>query len=264
QTLVTDDDVVRRLIRRLQYLRQRIASLPLELNGEPDDARVTDEIASLRDEVDRLETQLNRVLSARQKWSEPPDVSVDAVKRQLKAGEALIEFVRSDVFDFKAKREEPRWKSQHYFAFVLTPNAGTPPRMVDLGEAKTIDDAINELRGKIVGFKEDWQAGKFSGDDTLKSEITEEASYRSAGKKLYDLLFARVGLDTGSASTLYVAPDDQLNLVPFEGLVDAEGNYLIEKYRFAYLSSGRDLLRRSVSQGRGAFIFADPDFDEPF
>jgi len=36
---------------------------------------------------------------------------------------------------------------------------------------------------------------------------------------------------------------------------------LIEEYRFAYLSSGRDLAPPSAPQGHGTVVFADPDFD---
>jgi CHAT domain-containing protein len=51
--------------------------------------------------------------------------------------------------------------------------------------------------------------------------------------------------------------------VPFSALVDDNKDYLIKKYTFTYLTSGRDLLRLSVktkAQG-GGVVFADPKFD---
>ena len=50
----------------------------------------------------------------------------------------------------------------------------------------------------------------------------------------------------GGATRLLISPDGELNLVPFEALVDEHGRYLIERYAISYLTSGRDLLRMQV------------------
>lgn len=65
----------------------------------------------------------------------------------------------------------------------------------------------------------------------------------------------------GQATLIYLAPDGALNLLPFEALVDEQGNYLVESRRFVYLSSGRDLLRPAAAPARGTVVFADPDYD---
>jgi CHAT domain-containing protein len=56
-----------------------------------------------------------------------------------------------------------------------------------------------------------------------------------------------------------------LNLIPFEALIDENGRYLIERYSFSYLTSGRDLLRMRVARASKSepMIFADPSFGEP-
>ena len=69
----------------------------------------------------------------------------------------------------------------------------------------------------------------------------------------------------GDAKHLLVSPDGELNLIPFEALVDERGHYLLERYSFTYLTSGRDLLRMQVpreSRSRPEVI-ADPFFGEP-
>src|SRR5205085_6676781 len=65
-----------------------------------------------------------------------------------------------------------------------------------------------------------------------------------------------------STELIYLVPDGQLSLLPFEALVDENNKYLIEHYRFAYLSSGRDLLRASTAgTGKGTVVFADPNYE---
>ena len=69
----------------------------------------------------------------------------------------------------------------------------------------------------------------------------------------------------GDVSRLLVSPDGALNLVPFEALVDEQGQYLIERFAISYLTSGRDLLRQQVSlPHRGPpVIIAAPRYGEP-
>ena len=52
----------------------------------------------------------------------------------------------------------------------------------------------------------------------------------------------------GDSQLILLSPDSQLNLMPFGALVDEDGRYLAERYTFAYLSSGRDLLRLVVPE----------------
>src|SRR5215475_4287740 len=69
----------------------------------------------------------------------------------------------------------------------------------------------------------------------------------------------------GGATQALVSPDEALNLIPFEALVDEQDRYLIERYSFTYLTSGRDLLRLQVErESKSApLIVADPLFGEP-
>jgi len=69
----------------------------------------------------------------------------------------------------------------------------------------------------------------------------------------------------GGATQALVSPDEALNLIPFEALVDEQDRYLIERYSFTYLTSGRDLLRLQVErESKSApLIVADPLFAEP-
>jgi len=69
----------------------------------------------------------------------------------------------------------------------------------------------------------------------------------------------------GETTQLLISPDGALNLIPFAALVDEQGRYLVERYSFSYLTSGRDLLRLQVARESQSkpLVVADPAFGEP-
>jgi CHAT domain-containing protein len=66
-------------------------------------------------------------------------------------------------------------------------------------------------------------------------------------------------------SHVLISPDGELNIVPFEALVDENGKHLIERFKFNYLTSGRDLLEwnNDTAAKAGPVIVANPDYGEP-
>jgi CHAT domain-containing protein len=64
-----------------------------------------------------------------------------------------------------------------------------------------------------------------------------------------------------NSTLVYVAPDGELNRLAFEALVDDQSHYLVEHYRFVYLSCGRDLMRPAAKPALGTVVFAGPDFN---
>lgn len=68
----------------------------------------------------------------------------------------------------------------------------------------------------------------------------------------------------GTTRRIFLAPEGDLNLIPFGALVDENGRYLVEDYSLNYLTAGRDLLRLQAAGGDAtgaAAIVADPQFD---
>ena len=120
-----------------------------------------------------------------------------------------------------------------------------PPRGFDLGPAAVIDEAIDELRKALR--------------DPRRADVKERA--RAVDERVMRPLRASLG----GVVRLIVSPDGELNLVPFEALVDESGRYLIERYAMSYVTSGRDLLRMQMARAAGSqpVIFADPLFGEP-
>ena len=52
-------------------------------------------------------------------------------------------------------------------------------------------------------------------------------------------------------------------MIPFAALVDEKGEYLVKKYHFTYLTSGRDLLRlqEKIQSKTAPVVMADADFN---
>ena len=69
----------------------------------------------------------------------------------------------------------------------------------------------------------------------------------------------------GDTTTVFLSPDGALNLIPFEALVDENNNYLVERYQFRYLTSGRDLMQidNTTASDNPAVLMGDPAFGRP-
>jgi CHAT domain-containing protein len=252
QYLLRQDEGVARRVVELRRLRQQLADSALQSPPKKEEDKSQKQRQDWRQQADRLESELHRSLAQRRPEQDASPADVDQVRRRLPDGSALVEFVRAYRFDFHAKGKKPFWQPEHYLAWVLT--AGKePPRLVDLGDADAIDREVAALRQEI-----DRSPGKLR-KGGLEPDMEEE--FRKRAGALYRRLFAPLGDALGKSTRVYLAPDGELNRMPFEALVDDRDRYLIETYRFAYLTSGRDLLRPGADPGRGTVVFAGPDYD---
>jgi hypothetical protein len=126
--------------------------------------------------------------------------------------------------------------------------------------APAIDDAVEQFR-RAVSDPDNDRAAELG--RALYALTLAKVAPAELGRALYALTLAKVAPALGGATRGLIAPDGALNVVPFSALVDDRGEFLIKRYTFTYLTSGRDLLRlgiRTRPQGSGA-IFADPRFD---
>jgi CHAT domain-containing protein/tetratricopeptide (TPR) repeat protein len=174
-------------------------------------------VRSLEGEADELERQLAaryaELRVARQL------VTMEAVQGVIPAGAALVEIAQYRPFDPRAKPSD-RFGKSRYAAYVLTPQGA--PRSVDLGPAEPIDTLVESFRA------------------ALSSDAPDAAT---RGRALDDAVMRPIRALLGDTRDVLLSPDGALNLVPFAALVDETGHFLLERYRFTYLTSGRDLLR---------------------
>ncbi|MEO1131557.1 MAG: CHAT domain-containing protein [Cyanobacteria bacterium J06639_1] len=226
QTLNPDD---RERFDRLSQLYERISSLKAGAEGE------RDRLEDLEAEAEALQKDLFDRSAALRRELTP--VNIDDVREALPEDAALIEFVEYAPFNARARLRSKRYGAPRYAAYILLPD-GTL-HWQELGDAAVIDEAIRNFH---LNLRRSWEA---------------------SGRDLYDRLFAPLESKLGDATHLLLAPDSALNLLPFAALIDPDNDYLIERYRLTYLTSGRDLLRLETAPDplTPPLLLADPVFE---
>ena len=248
------DPAFREKLAQLRAFRQRLANLAVRPNAELVPALQRQEERSLSQQAESLERVLNQSISARDaKWFVPAEegVSLEAVRARLPPRSALVEIVRAAIHNGARRPGTERWGDQHYFAFVLRDNPAAAVQLVNLGPVAEIDQCVLKLRDEMTDVA-----------DRLKSESEKalEDAFREASRELYERAFERIRPHLAGIEELILAPDGELNRVPFAALVDPDGKYLIDAFRISYLSTGRDLLREPTSPAEGTVVFADPSY----
>ena len=217
-------------------LARLVLNGPQSMSFEEHQKKVSD----LEEQKERLEGDISRRNAEFRAVSQP--VSLAAVQAAIPPNAALIEFAVYRPFDPKAESNSEAYKEPRYIAYVLRQGE---VRWHDLGDTKAIDEAIGSMRQAL--------------GDPLKHD-TRELS-RAVDEKVMQPVRALIG----NTNQLLIAPDGALNLIPFEALVDEQGRYLIQRFSFAYLTSGRDLLRMQVARESKSkpLVVANPSFGEP-
>ncbi|MEM1370107.1 MAG: CHAT domain-containing protein, partial [Cyanobacteria bacterium P01_H01_bin.15] len=196
---------------------------------EPFGQQLDDKRTRLDKEIQRLESQLSARSSEFHQITEPAMIA--AVQAAIPYNAALVEFVQYRPFDPDGPNGEQFGKPR-YAVYVL--NSAGDVRFRDLGEAAHIDELIQRFRRGI-------NEGDLN--HNLQPAVSDGETIRSTARELDQRLMVPVREIIGTASHLLLAPDSSLNLLPFAALVDETGQYLVQKYRLTYLTSGRDLLR---------------------
>lgn len=214
---------------------------------------VDEEIEAFRRRLLALESQkesIERRLSSRASAAvlESKSVSLDSVRKNLPAESVLLEFavyrpVDRTKFEFLDidSRVAASSLSPRYAAFVVSEKNGV--EAFDLGEVSSIDGKLTQFRAALRD---------------------RNSSVKPLATRSGRLVFEPLRNAIGKAKRIFVSPDGDLSLVPFEALAGRNGRYLIQDFEFTYLTSGRDLLKKSESVARSEpVLIADPEFGDP-
>ncbi len=220
----------RDLLSRLATVRASIAQLSASgqnverAKSMENESRTIEQALSEKSEAFRLATKA---------------VSVESVRAALPKDHALVEIVAFEPMnpDYKTLSDA---KGVHYVAFVLDGVSGRAPTSVDLGDASVIDEQVRSFRAALGSPDRDPAA--------------------PAGR-LYDAVWKPVEALLGGKTKIMLSPDGALNGIPFAALRGG-GDYLVAKYTFTYLTSGRDLLRLegASTDSSAVVVVANPSF----
>lgn len=235
----TSTDVQERLLHWLDIRQRREALLyngPGELQPEAYRALLT----HLQQSADLLEEQLSSHLPGLTKIQPPRfDLILPEVARRIPERSALVEIVWTTPLVVSPRKAAARRGAPHYIAILLFPNQRTVS--IDLGAADKVDAVAHEFLAALR-------------DSSSKP--------RAPAQALYNLLLAPLQSHLAGMTELFLSLDGALNLVPFDALHD-DSDYLLGRYRFHYLTSGRDLLvDRPASSSQPPLLLANPDFGE--
>jgi CHAT domain-containing protein/Tfp pilus assembly protein PilF len=230
-----------KLLDRLNDADARLSKLIV--GGPPQKAtpaEYQEQVESLEGQREDLEVEIGERSAGYYQRAQP--VTLAAVQASIPEGAALVEFAVYRPFDPKAPDNAKAYGEPRYAAYVLRRRGEA--QWKELGEARAIDGAVAALRRAL-------------GDPQRRDA-------RSLARALDEKLMRPLRAAAGDAAQLLVSPDGQLSLLPFQALVDEQGRYLVERYSFTYLTSGRDLLRMQVArESKSApLVVANPAFGE--
>ncbi|MBW4449171.1 MAG: tetratricopeptide repeat protein [Spirirestis rafaelensis WJT71-NPBG6] len=219
-------------------VNQELSALVYKGQGKQSPTEYKAKFQQLEAEKERLEEAITTKSAEFRTATQP--VELAAIQTQIPKDAALVEIVRYHPFNPKAKSGE-KWGKPRYAAAAL--RSVGEPKWVDLGDAATIDKSVADLR------------------EALKDR---RVSVKQLARTLDQQVMAPIRPLLGSARHLLLSPDGQLTLIPFEALKDEQNKYLIQRYTFSYLSSGRDLLRFQLpaNSRSNPVVFANIDYDQ--
>lgn len=226
-----------RVLDELDEARAKLAKLIVAGATATDPEAYAKQVAALESQARELEERIRKRNATYRAISQP--ISLAAVQAEIPADTRLVELVsyQPQGLVYDAKNLAPR----RYVAFVVARKG--PPQLVDLAPVAELDEAVEKFRAAVA--------------DPDDERVLER------GRALYALTLGKISPHLGGATKLALAPDGQLNLVPFAALVDPTGAFVVQKLTITYLTSGRELLRGKVTAKprQRAMIFADPAFD---
>jgi len=233
-----------KLLDDLNQTTGRLVNTVLDGAGDTAADAYKKRIADLEQQRMDLESKISSQASGF--FERSKSATLSDVRSALPDDAALIEFavfnpISPKTFEFSDDVDDPGSRAPaHYAVYVITKNTGL--KWKDLGEAKQIDDQIDSVRGALR--------------DPSRKDATEML------RSLDGTIMQPLRTLTGAATHLFISPDGEMSLLPFEALVDESGHFLVEKYSFTYLTSGRDLLRSQRTAGgkEPPLIVADPMF----
>ncbi|MBF0098074.1 MAG: tetratricopeptide repeat protein [Magnetococcales bacterium] len=216
---------------KLTATRKKLAALTLSGPTEETKNNHMQAIHDLEKAVDTLQMELGQ--ASRRFRQSAQAVTVEQLATAMPKDAVLV--------DFLAFNEGEQKK---LLAGILRVEGGKPAFAV-----VTYPD-LKKLQDEIVRYR-----------TAIQEEGLEEEELHKIGQEVYDLIWKPLLPGLGNRKVIYVVPDDMLNILPFNALMDAKGEYLLKTTDLHILSTSRDLLPDKMEAAKGDFlIMAGPNY----
>ena len=240
---------IKKKFEELNNTRREIARLQISGSGKMNSEEYKKRLEELEKKKEVLEAELTRLSKdfALEKMVGKADTKkISEILLKKEKGSVYIDFALINIYDFKEKKfTKPR-----YLIFVLLPEKEPLVKLLNLSDAGDVDTHIRNYLEEMKRAKE-------------FGEVPRERILKAEARALYDILLRPIEKEITGKKHLYISPDGNLNLIPFEVLMTPERKYLMEEYNITYIAAGRDITRfadTNVAKGE-PIIMADPDFD---
>ncbi len=216
---------------QLTVTRKKLAALTLSGPTEETKGRHMEAIHDLEKTVDTLQMELGQA-SRRFRQSAKP-VTVEQLTEVLPKDAVLVDFLAYSDGDQKK-----------LLAGSLHSEGGKPVyTLIAYPDLKKIQEAITRYRGAI------------------QDESLDEEELHKIGQEVHDLIWAPLTPSFAGRKVIYVVPDDMLNILPFNALMDSKGEYLLKTLDLHILSTSRDLIPSTIEDAKGELlILAGPNY----
>ncbi|NEU73123.1 CHAT domain-containing protein [Hassallia byssoidea VB512170] len=255
QSQLADKPETKKLFDDWLNVNQELSTLVYKGHGKQSPTEYKAKFHELEAEKERLEETISTKSAEFRTATQP--VELAAIQATIPKDAALVEIVLYYPFNAKAKSDAQTWGKQRYAAAVL--RSLGEPKWVDLGDAATIDKSVADLRTVLKQKPPDPYTYRVAPPAKKPTQSLEQLT-----RKLDEQVMAPIRPLLGDARHLLLSPDGQLTLIPFEALKDEQNKYLIQRYAFSYLTSGRDLLRFQLptNSRSNPVVFANIDYDQ--
>ncbi len=234
------------LLDKLIETNTKLGGLVINAPSGISSAEHSTKVILLEEQKESLENQISRRSAGFFEQTKP--VTLKAVQDLIPTNAVLLEFaiyspVSNENFEFvSASVNDAKFGSPRYAVFII--NSQGEIKTKDLGSVKEIDSAIDAFRQALRDPK--------------------RKDFQTLARVLDQKVMSPIRAMLGDKTHLLISPDGNLNLIPFEALVDEKNRYLVENYSVTYLTSGRDLLRMQTPRDSKSkpLLVANPAFGE--
>ncbi len=250
------DPEIQKKFEELTNTRRTLASLQLSRPEKMSFEQYRMRLSELERQRDSLDVELSRLSQDFALEKSVGKADVPSLSRILPQGSVYIDFARIRHYDFSRRT----FGAPRYLAFVLLPTAPPEVELFDLGPAGAVDQYINTYLQAMEGLGQYLE--KLGEVESPKLQQLARAQ-EDAARTIYALVLQPLMPSLKGRKQLFLSPDGNLNLMPFEVLPTPEGKRLLEDYLITYVGAGRDIVRfndASVAQGP-ALLMANPDYD---